>query len=803
MSRALRRIARVAWAPLVAACLAAACTLAVIDERRDTAADERLEDRADVVARALASIERDAERAATAIDTVEGMPGAETHLRDAIDRLVAQPSLVSAIAITDAAGTLRVANEESTAIERGIEVTRERSIPTVPGTQLVSVTRERGRDVLVFASVTTAGARVVMELALDREALANLPDGTAFTLVAGASDAPVTGVIAQTDVPLSRARTNRALELGGQPMTLAVSGTESSSVDDAWAAVALAAICAAVVVMTLQSAWRWRAERRYLAHEEKLLDGALAHQQRVEADLRVSETQLRAVLASTPDTVAVLEPLSHHVQLLNRAELLGHDASLFEESGFLLSIVVDDSELRLWWAALALAPLDEHRHIEFWARAADDSRRRLRLRVAPLRGAGLSLQHRCLGVFTDVTEGHEQHERERAMREELERARHLESLGRLAGGIAHDFRNVLAAVDMNTDLLAARADRDAARHLDVIRRATARASDMVQQLLAFAKRDLADPVLVDLNDAVAGMEPVLRCSVYPEVTLDFALDPEPCPTHAGPGQLDRLILNLVCNARDALPDGGTVRIATRRERGAFEPDDDERDWVVLIVADDGVGIPDDIIDKVFEPFFSTKGGGGSGLGLASVHGIVTALGGHVAISSTVGRGTTVTLALPLDATTPAANPPADRSPDGRRVLLVDHDAEQRAPTAQLLRERGFDVVEAGSASDGLAAMAERTPDVLVTDLVIPGAMNGLDLAARARHEHPGVSVLVVSEYADAVIADGSPISHRLVRKPLSADELAEAVDLLHSAQHRADHGDALNEIRADPASALD
>jgi signal transduction histidine kinase/ActR/RegA family two-component response regulator len=642
-----------------------------------------------------------------------------------------------------------------------------------------------------------------MELALDRAALANLPEGTAFVLVAGLNDAPVTGVIAQTDVSLSGARTRRVLELGGQSMTLTVSGTEATAVDDAWAAVALAALCAAVVVMTLQSAWRWRAERRYLAHEEQLLDGALAHQQRVEADLRVSETQLRAVLASTPDSVAVLEPLSQHVHLLNRTELLGHDASLFEESGFLLSIVIDDSELRLWWAALALAPLDEHRHIEFWARTADDSRRRLRLRVAPLRGAGLSLQHRCLGVFTDVTEGHEQHERERAMRGELERARHLESLGRLAGGIAHDFRNVLAAVDMNTDLLASRADRDTARHLDVIRRATARASDMVQQLLAFAKRDLAEPVLVDLNDAVADMEPVLRCSVYPEVALDFALDPDPCPTHAGPGQLDRLILNLVCNARDALPDGGTVRIATRRERGAFDPDGEERDWVVLIVADDGVGIPDDIIDKVFEPFFTTKGGGGSGLGLAGVHGIVTALGGRVAISSAVGRGTTVTLALPMAATSPSPDPPADRSPDGRRVLLVDQDVEQRAPAAQLLRERGFDVVEAASASDGLAAMAQRAPDVLVTDLVIPGAMNGLDLAARARHVHPGVSVLVVSEFADAVIADGSPIPHRLVRKPLSADELAEAVDLLHAAQHRTDHGNTLNAVRADPASALD
>jgi CheY-like chemotaxis protein len=318
------------------------------------------------------------------------------------------------------------------------------------------------------------------------------------------------------------------------------------------------------------------------------------------------------------------------------------------------------------------------------------------------------------------------------------------------------------------------------RHLDVIRRATGRASEMVQQLLSFAKRDLADPVLVDLNDAVTEMEPVLQCAVHAKITLDVVLDQLACPTWAGPGQLDRLILNLTCNARDALPDGGTIRIATGHDHGAFHPGTDERDWVTLIVSDDGVGIPDDIIDNVFEPFFTTKGGGGSGLGLASVHGIVTALGGHTAISSTVGVGTTVTIALP--AAKVVASPPSTRarSTDAQRVVLVDHDCEERAPTARLLRERGFSVIEAENASDGLAAMARCSPDVLVTDLVLPGAMSGLDLAARVRHEFPGVSVVFVSSYADAVIADGSPIPHRLVRKPLSGDELAEALDALRA-----------------------
>jgi signal transduction histidine kinase len=782
ITRAVRRTLRAAWAPLLAAVLAGGCTSAVIGHRRAESADRRLGERADVVAAAIATIESDVQHAVVALDSALTITGVVAPLATAIDTAIEPPTLVSTIAIVDASGAIVAANRDSTAIRQSLPTALGMELPRAPAAVLVATQADRDRDLLVFAAAARTGSfTLAIELVFEPSAFEDLPPGTAFTLTA--DDAIISGPIARTDAAITEPASTRGLTIGGRAMTLRVSGTDQPTDEHAWAAVTLAALCAAVVTMTLQSAYRWRAERRTLDRDELLLDGALAHQQRVEADLRMSETQLRAVLASTPDTVAILEPVSRRLRLLNRDDLIGHDAPSFEQDGFILTVAGDDSDFRLWWAALAMGPLDGNRSIEFWATSAEGQPHRLQLRVAPLRGAGLSLQHRCLGVITDVTEQHAQREREDRMRDELERVRHLESLGRLAGGIAHDFRNVLAAVDINAELLAARAEPDALRCIDVIRRATGRASDIIQQLLSFAKRDLGEPVLVDLNQAVLGLEAVLRSSVGSTVTIELDLDPLPCSTRAGPGQLDRLILNLVCNARDALLDGGEIRISTRHDRGAFHPGSEERDWIKLVVADNGIGIPDDVIDKVFEPFFTTKGGAGSGLGLASVHGIVSALGGHVAISSTVGLGTSVTIALPATRGAPTEPPGADheRRTGGRRIILVDHDSAQREPTARLLRECGFDVIEAANASDGLAAMAQCPPDVLVTDLVIPGAMNGLDLAERARHEFPGVAVLFVSGYADAVIADGSPIPHRFVSKPVSAGELLDALHVVSDA----------------------
>jgi signal transduction histidine kinase len=766
--------------PVAVAMTVGACTFLPLQERHEHAVGQRLEARTDVVATAIRSIEVDAAHAALIVDGALAVTHDAVPLSAAVAGIVEAPSLVSTIAVVDDAGAIVTSNRESTSIDRAISSTKD-EVTAAPEPTLVVVQADGGRDHLVFVAPSRTGnARMFIELTIDRAAFEDLPTGTAFTVTA--VDPRVGGAITSTDRPVNAPAVQRRLTIGGQPAELAVSGPVEAADRTPLAAAALAALCAAVLAATCRSALRWRSERRTLYHDDHLLGVAFDHQQRVEADLRTRDTQLRAVLESTPDTVALLEPSQQRCRLLNRPDLLGHDAARFERSGFILSLAADDADFRTWWLSLSTPRGAVHDNIEFWAVSADGSRRRVHLRVAALRGTGLSLQHRCVGVFTDITEQHRQRERESAMRDELERVRHLESLGRLSGGIAHDFRNVLAAVDINTELLAARVEPDAQRYINVIQRASGRAAEMVRQLLSFAKRDLGETGIVDVNQAVVEIEALLRSSVSATVSLELDLDSLPCTTRAARGDLDRLILNLVCNARDALPSGGIIRVTTVRGLGEIPPGSAPSEWVQLIVADNGVGIPDDIIAKVFDPFFTTKGDAGSGLGLASVHGIVSSLGGHVAIASTCGSGTTVTVALPPEDAALPAVPSADRAgtrPAGtRRVVLVDDDVEVREPMARVLRDSGFEVIEAASAYDGLEAITRCPPDVLVTDIVMPGGMNGVDLAELTQRQFPSVALLLMSGYAEAVIDDGTPVPHRLLSKPFSSEELLDALDTL-------------------------
>jgi CheY-like chemotaxis protein len=228
-----------------------------------------------------------------------------------------------------------------------------------------------------------------------------------------------------------------------------------------------------------------------------------------------------------------------------------------------------------------------------------------------------------------------------------------------------------------------------------------------------------------------------------------------------------------------MPLGGKIRVATQRGCGALPPGAPERDWVLLVVTDNGVGIDEDVIARVFDPFFTTKGAAGSGLGLASVQGIVSALDGHVDLTSIPGKGTTVTIALPSVAPPPSIAPPSPRpaahTSSDRRVILVDDDDDVRETTARILRDAGFEVVEASNAYEGLAAMALGTPAVLVTDVVMPGGMNGLDLADVARRDFPDVGVVLLSAYADSLVGNGPPLPHRLLQKPVSVEVLLEAI----------------------------
>ncbi|MFC7474042.1 ATP-binding protein [Dankookia sp. GCM10030260] len=368
----------------------------------------------------------------------------------------------------------------------------------------------------------------------------------------------------------------------------------------------------------------------------------------------------------------------------------------------------------------------------------------------------------------------------------LAEADRLETVGRLAGGVAHDFNNLLtailggAAAVRATGLPAA-----AAADLAVIEDAARRGAGLVRQLLAFARQQQMQPRALDLNAAVAAIAPLLRQLLGAAVRLDLALETPARWVRADPTQLDQVILNLAVNARDAMPRGGTLRIATGHRvvlrpegEGALPPGR----WVVLEVSDTGAGIAPEVVPRLFEPFFTTRlDKGGTGLGLATVQGIVAQSGGHVAVESRLGEGTTFRIHLPRQA--PIAVPPPDPivpsvtpSEPAALVLLVEDEAPLRRLGTLLLERGGHHVLAADSAEAALALVeAGAAPALLVSDVAMPGA-DGVELARRLRRRWQSLPVLLLSGYAEAMLGrDLAAEGFRYLGKPFDLADLLREV----------------------------
>ncbi|HVQ93948.1 MAG TPA: ATP-binding protein [Mycobacteriales bacterium] len=420
------------------------------------------------------------------------------------------------------------------------------------------------------------------------------------------------------------------------------------------------------------------------------------------------------------------------------------------------------------------------------------------------RSAELADANRRLGeaAVREATARHEaQVERERrqalAEREQLEaqlgQSQRLESLGQLAGGVAHDFNNLLAVIlnysaFVEEELAAAIAgpDADAERwelaHADVeqIRRAAERATALTHQLLAFGRREIVRPRVVDLNDIVVDIENLLRRTLGEHVQLHTALAPRLCPVLADPGQIEQVLVNLAVNARDAMPAGGTLTIDTAN----VAVDDDYAaqhvgvqpgPHVLLRVSDSGTGMPRDVIDRAFDPFFTTKPkGAGTGLGLATVYGIINQAGGSTRIYSEPGLGTTITALLPVTTAVPEpARPvvaPARRPPGRQTVLVVEDEEAIREVTRRILTRNGYEVLTAatGAAAVELAERTDRDIHLLLTDVIMP-AMLGREVAERVRAHRPHVQVLFMSGYAHPVLTSQGILDPGvvLVDKPFS------------------------------------
>ena len=378
--------------------------------------------------------------------------------------------------------------------------------------------------------------------------------------------------------------------------------------------------------------------------------------------------------------------------------------------------------------------------------------------------------------------------RRRRLEEDLAQAQKMEAVGRLAGGIAHDFNNILTAIMGYAELLASQPEMSAEARQDVaeISVAARRAAELTQQLLAYSRKQMLKPRVLDLNDLIRRTENLLRRLIGEHVDIVTDLAPDVRPVEADPSQLETVVVNLAVNSRDAMPDGGTLTVRTGNLPVAPSAQWPEAglppgDYVCLEVSDTGVGMDEATQKRLFEPFFTTKEfGKGTGLGLATVYGIVRQSGGQVSVRSQPGAGTTVTVLLPAGGSVVAAAPEAETDAGVRgneAVLLVEDEEAVRRLMHETLRRAGYRVRSAVTAAEALALLDEGDGvDILVTDVVMPG-MSGRRLADLVLQRRPGMRVLFVSGYTDDQALQGgrNATSSLHLSKPFSPAALAAKV----------------------------
>lgn len=365
-------------------------------------------------------------------------------------------------------------------------------------------------------------------------------------------------------------------------------------------------------------------------------------------------------------------------------------------------------------------------------------------------------------------------EREKA-EEQLRQAHKLQALGQLTGGIAHDFNNLLTVIQGSGDMLR-RPGLDEARRVrmaEAVVQAADRAAALTGQLLAFARRQPLQPEAIDVNALIAGMTELLDRTLGERVSVGTELGEGTCAVEADRAQLESALLNIAVNARDAMPDGGRLVIATAMEQR------DGQSMVAISVRDSGAGMDQDTLARAIEPFFTTKATGkGTGLGLSQVYGFANQSGGDVRIVSAPGAGTTVTLLLPCTAAHPGtpADLPTGRLAAGRagRILLVEDNDQVGAFAAILIGELGHDVTRARSARKALELIASERFDAVFSDVVMPG-MSGLELADALSRSHPDLPVILTTGYSDEIASSG-PVGRPVLLKPYRLETLATALD---------------------------
>jgi signal transduction histidine kinase/ActR/RegA family two-component response regulator len=508
-------------------------------------------------------------------------------------------------------------------------------------------------------------------------------------------------------------------------------------------------------------------------------------------DAAIAEHKVLADIVESTDALVLVLDLDYRVLAVNRAS-----ASEFERSHGVRPRV-GDSILEL----LKDRPEPKAGLERVWSRALGGEQF---TDILPIEGPGggrrfhemkfntlYDRQGRLIGAYQfvyDVTQRHEDQERLTKTESALRQAQKMEAVGQLTGGVAHDFNNLLMAFSSGMYLLDQPMDADRRRRVvESMRQAVERGTALTRQLLAFSRRRPLAPKAVDLKAQLHGMHEMLQRSLRGDVEVEMTFDDGLWAVEVDPGELELAILNICVNARDAMPEGGTIRIAARNARNLLLPA--HTDSVTLSISDTGVGMSKEVVARVFEPFFTTKEvGKGSGLGLAQVYGFVNQSNGQVAIDSDVGRGTTVSLTFPRsegEAAVPAAASQApvaaarqaERTRESRaEVLLVEDDLTVATLTTEMLRSIGYAVLHVKSAAAALDALAAgRTIDVVFSDVMMPGGMSGVDLAREVRRRRPDLPVVLTTGYIE-VARTAMTEGLQVLVKPYQLETLARILD---------------------------
>jgi PAS domain S-box-containing protein len=497
----------------------------------------------------------------------------------------------------------------------------------------------------------------------------------------------------------------------------------------------------------------------------------ITERQKILADLHASESQFRMLVSGVTDyALYMLSPAGvvanwnaggQRIKGYAPDEIIGQNFSRFYTPA--------DQAAGKPARALKIAEETGHYEEESWRVRKDGSFFWASVVIDAIRDADGELVG-FAKITRDISERREAQEKLEQVQRQLAESQKMDALGQLTGGVAHDFNNLLMIISGNLHKIRKELTSERGlRALSAIETASQRAASLTSQLLTFARRQSVNPQTIDLADRIASVREVLGSALGSMVALHIDVHPAVWPVYVDPAEFETALLNLIINARDAMPEGGAVTVSARNET--------QRQQVVIRVEDTGAGIPQDVLSKVFDPFFTTKPvGKGTGLGLSQVHGFAHQAGGTIEINSTLGKGTTVCMRLPRSTMTRQDDLENASRQGSATVLLVEDNPDVADASAGLLEQLGYTVRWASDAETALAEIEADGIDVVFSDVIMPGKMDGLKLARTIREKNPTLPILLTTGYSDS--AKHARADFPVLRKPYQIHELSRELSKL-------------------------